>query len=215
MYRRNYEKEIYFANSIIIIIFAKNIIDMRVICDAPGQTCNRLWTYLPSIAQCLAENKKMVIIFFDWTIEDFPNLLHAPFIYFPLYQKWFLKLPKGWGWYKQLTWTVTHNNTWNKIFKLLGFTKGWDTMTDTRYLSETKPKLKHIFPPTEGNYRQGRSIHVKHPKGCRFSYRCPYPAWWLQDIYQWTLLLFSRRLLQVHARNTGTIPWKMHIIFHQ
>ncbi len=120
---------------------------MRVICDAPGQTCNRLWTYLPSIAQCLAENKKMVIIFFDWTIEDFPNLLHAPFIYFPLYQKWFLKLPKGWGWYKQLTWTVTHNNTWNKIFKLLGFTKGWDTMTDTRYLSETKPKLKHIFRP--------------------------------------------------------------------
>jgi hypothetical protein len=36
LYRRNYEKELYFANSIIIIIFAKNIIDMRAICDAPG-----------------------------------------------------------------------------------------------------------------------------------------------------------------------------------
>ena len=72
---------------------------MRVICDAPGQTCNRLWTYVSSVAQCVAEKKKMVIIFFDWTIEDFPNLLHCPFIYFPLWQPWFLKLPKGWGWY--------------------------------------------------------------------------------------------------------------------
>ena len=52
---------------------------MRVICDAPGQTCNRLWTYLTSIAQCVAK-RKMMIIFYDWTIEDFPHLLHAPFI---------------------------------------------------------------------------------------------------------------------------------------
>jgi len=52
---------------------------MRIICDAPGQTCNRLWTYVASVAQCIAEHKRMVIIFYDWTIEDFPNLLHAPF----------------------------------------------------------------------------------------------------------------------------------------
>lgn len=44
---------------------------MRIICDAPGQTCNRLWTYVTSIAQCVAERKKMMIIFYDWTIEDF------------------------------------------------------------------------------------------------------------------------------------------------
>lgn len=120
---------------------------MRVICDAPGQTCNRLWTYVASVAQCIAEHKKMVIIFYDWTIEDFPNLLHSPFIYFPLYQKWFLRLPKGWGWYKNLTWKITHNKTWDKIFKYLGFKKGWDTMNDTRYLSQTKEKLQFIFRP--------------------------------------------------------------------
>jgi hypothetical protein len=49
----------------------------------------------------------MVIIFYDWTIEDFPNLLHCKFIFYPLYHKWFLNLPKGWGWYKHLTWKVT------------------------------------------------------------------------------------------------------------
>ena len=122
---------------------------MRVICDAPGQTCNRLWTYVTSIAQCVAKDKQMIILFYDWTIEDFPNLLHAKFIYFPLWQPWFLKLPKGWGWYKHLTWKVTHNKTWDKIFKSLGFTKGWQTRTDTRYLQLTLPQLKQIFRPKD------------------------------------------------------------------
>lgn len=120
---------------------------MRIICDAPGQTCNRLWTYVTSVAQCIAEQRRMIIIFYDWTIEDFPNLLNAPFIYFPLYQKWFLKLPKGWGWYKHLTWKITHSKTCDIIFKVFGCKKGWDTMNDTRYLIDKKKELQIIFRP--------------------------------------------------------------------
>ena len=137
---------------------------MRVICDAPGQTCNRLWTYVASVAQCIAERKKMAIIFFDWTIEDFPNLLYCPFIYFPLWQPWFLKLPKGWGWYKHLTWKVTHNNAWDTIFKFLSFTKGWQTRTDTRYLKQTLPELKRIFRPKDEimNKAEGLVKEMKH-----------------------------------------------------
>ena len=122
---------------------------MRVICDAPGQTCNRLWTYVQSVAMCVAERRKMVIIFFDWTIEDFPSLLHSDRVWFPLYHPWFLRLPKGWGWYKSLTWKTTHNATWDKIFRLLGFTKGWSTRNDTRYLASTMPELKRIFRPKD------------------------------------------------------------------
>lgn len=122
---------------------------MRIICDAPGQTCNRLWTYVTSVAQCIAEKKKMTIIFFDWTIEDFPNLLHCPFIYFPLWHKWYLERGNGWNNYKGLTWKVTHNKTWDKIFQFLGFTKGWSTRTDTRYLQQTLPELKRIFRPKD------------------------------------------------------------------
>lgn len=120
---------------------------MRIICDAPGQTCNRLWTYVASVAQCVAEKKKMAIIFFDWTIEDFPNLLHCPFIYYPLYHKWYLERGNGWNNYKGLTWKVTHHKTWDKIFKFFGCKKGWDTMSDTRYLGQTKKELQHIFRP--------------------------------------------------------------------
>ena len=120
---------------------------MRIICDAPGQTCNRLWTYVTSIARCIAENKKMVILFYDWTIEDFPNLLHCPFIYFPLYHKWYLERGNGWNNYKGLTWKVTHNKTWDKVFKFFGCTKGWDTMYDSRYLDQSKQELQKIFRP--------------------------------------------------------------------
>ncbi len=122
---------------------------MRVICDAPGQTCNRLWTYVASVAQCVAERRRMAIIFYDWTIQDFPNLLHCPFIYFPLWHKWYLERGNGWNNYKGLTWKVTHNERWDKIFRFLGFTKGWNTRTDTRYLRQTHPELQHIFRPRE------------------------------------------------------------------
>jgi hypothetical protein len=89
----------------------------------------------------------MVIIFFDWTIEDFPNLLHCPFIYFPLYNKWYLTRSNGWNKYKGLTWKVTHSKFWNKMFKILGFKKGWYTLEETRYLSQTKKELQYIFRP--------------------------------------------------------------------
>ena len=50
---------------------------MRVICDAPGQTCNRLWTYVASVARCIAERRKMTILFFDWTL--FPAMAQVVF----------------------------------------------------------------------------------------------------------------------------------------
>ena len=141
---------------------------MKVICDAPGQTCNRLWTYVASVAQCIAEHKRMVIIFYDWTIESFPNLLHCPFIYFPLYQKWYLERGNGWNNYKGLTWKVTHSKTWDKIFSVLGFTKGWDTMNDTRYLAETKKELQHIFRPKKSITDKAEALMAEIRKDANF-----------------------------------------------
>ena len=105
----------------------------------------------------------MVILFYDWTIEDFPNLLHCPFIYFPLYQKWYLERSNGWNNYKGLTWKVTHNKTWDKIFKFFGCTKGWQTRTDIRYLKQTLPQLQHIFRPKDDimNKAEGMIAEMK------------------------------------------------------
>lgn len=120
---------------------------MIVICDAPGQTCNRLWSYVASISECIVKKKKLMIIFYDWTIEDFPNLLHCTWIYFPLWHKWYLERGNGWNNYKGLTWKVTHNKTWDKIFHFFGFKKGWNTTNDTRYIAQSKQELKYLFRP--------------------------------------------------------------------
>ena len=55
----------------------------------------------------------------------------------------------GWNNYKGLTWKVTHNKTWDKIFRFFGCKKGWDTMNDTRYLAQAKHELQHIFRPKD------------------------------------------------------------------
>jgi hypothetical protein len=66
-----------------------------------------------------------------------------------LWHKWYLERGNGWNNYKGLTWKVTHNKTWDKIFQFFGCKKGWHTRTDTRYLKQTMPLLKQIFRPKE------------------------------------------------------------------
>lgn len=121
--------------------------NFKVLCDAPGQTCNRLWSYVASISECIVKNKSMVIIYFDYTIDDFPNLRYCSFIYFPLYFKWFLNTKNGWNKFKGLTWKATHNEYLDKIYFSLGFIKGWHTRNDIKYIPEAKEELIKIFTP--------------------------------------------------------------------
>jgi hypothetical protein len=120
---------------------------MKIICDAPGQTCNRLWSYLATIAECIVKKKKMMILFYDYTIEDFPNFHYCPFIYFPLYQKWYLEHGNGWNNFKGLTWKATHNKKLDKIYFFFGFFKGWYTRKDTQNIAAAKKEIIHIFTP--------------------------------------------------------------------
>ena len=122
---------------------------MRIICDAPGQTCNRLWSYVASIAECYVRHKHLVIIFYDWTIEDFPHLLHCPWIHFPLWHKWYLERGNGWNNYKGLTWKATHSTRMDAIYHAMGFVKGWHTRRDTRYIPQAKAELQRLFRPKD------------------------------------------------------------------
>ena len=79
---------------------------MIILSDAPGQTCNRLWSYVASVAQCIAQHQKMIILFYDETIEDFPSFHHCQYIYFPLWNKWCLEHLNGWKYYKGITWRI-------------------------------------------------------------------------------------------------------------
>lgn len=133
---------------------------MKIIYDAPGQTCNRLWSYVATVAQCIAENRKMAIIFFDETIEAFPSFLHCHFIYFPLWNKWFLDHCNGWKLYKGLTWRIKfkYKEKWDKIACALGFTNGWQTRGENRYLKQALPELKTIFRPADAIMQMAQSM---------------------------------------------------------
>lgn len=124
---------------------------MIVISDAPGQTCNRLWSYVGSVAQCVIQHKKMAILFFDDTIEEFPALLNCKYIYYPLWNKWCLTHLNGWKYYKGAVWRIKfkYNKSWNKISNILGFTNGWQTRSDNRYLRQALPVLQQIFRPKD------------------------------------------------------------------
>ncbi len=124
---------------------------MRVIYDAPGQTCNRLWSYVASVARCIVEKRRMAIIFHDETIQDFPSFLNCPFIYFPLWHKWFFNSSKGWELYKGLTWRVKfkYKKQLDRICGLLRFTNGWELRSEKRYLQQALPELQRIFRPKD------------------------------------------------------------------
>ncbi len=131
---------------------------MKIICDAPGQTCNRLWSYVATISECIVKKKKMIILFYDYTIEDLPYFRNCSFIYFPLYQRWYLNRRNGWNKFKGLTWKATHNEKLDKIYYFFGCFKGWDTRTKIEYISEAKEEIIHIFTPKQSIVEEANQL---------------------------------------------------------
>lgn len=102
----------------------------------------------------------MAIIFHDETIEDFPSFLHCKFISFPLWNERFFHSGKGWKYYKGITWRVKfkYKKSWDKIAKSIGFTNGWESRFDSRYLQQALPELQQIFRPKEAIMKKAEEM---------------------------------------------------------
>lgn len=122
---------------------------MKIICDSPGQTCNRLWSYIPTLSECIVKKKRVAILFFDETIEQFPNFLHSRYTWFPLFCKRFLHSKNGWNKFKGLTWKLCHQKAWERFWIFTRCTYGWHQRGVTRYINEAKSELRRIFTPSE------------------------------------------------------------------
>lgn len=137
---------------------------MKIICDAPGQTCNRLWSYVATLSECIVKNKRMILLFFDYTIEDYPYFKHSKYIYFPLYCKHYLEHGNGWNNFKGLTWKACHNKRMERVFQMLGWTYGWHTRKDTRYIQKAKTILKSIFKPNDDIVKKCEELIIPYKK---------------------------------------------------
>lgn len=63
----------------------------RLIFDNNGQTCNRFWGYLDSVAWAILNKKKVYILYWDPNIKYFNRLRNSPYVSFPLYNEWLVK----------------------------------------------------------------------------------------------------------------------------
>ena len=66
--------------------------ERKIIFDAPGQTCNRLWSYIDTIGWAVRNNGRVTIWFWDKDIQHFDNLRNSRYVHFPFYSPRLIKL---------------------------------------------------------------------------------------------------------------------------
>ena len=59
----------------------------RVIHDEAGQTCNRFWAYVNHVAWAVKHHRKVYIIFWDKSIQDYDALRKNEYVSFPFYNR--------------------------------------------------------------------------------------------------------------------------------
>lgn len=123
----------------------------RIIYDEPGQTCNRFWSYLESVAWAVHEKKKVYILFWDPSLKDYDALRNSRYVSFPFYCRRLIgkygenayleKLRKKLASQKRLSFYVSSRG------RNLGFTNGWQLREADVYFPKVKDKVVEIFRP--------------------------------------------------------------------
>lgn len=126
---------------------------MRIIYDAYGQMCNRLWEYLDQIAWAKIHNSKVVSLFWDPSLDDFDNLRKNKYIKFPFYLKFINRGIKG-RIYRHILYRVLHNKIIQGIFASprfhhRGFVSGKSVLYEHDYYPEVWEEIKFIFSPNK------------------------------------------------------------------
>ena len=63
----------------------------KLIYDDNGQTCNRFWGYLDSVAWAILNKRKVIILHWDPNIKYYRRLMNSPYVSFPFYSVSFVK----------------------------------------------------------------------------------------------------------------------------
>lgn len=125
----------------------------RVITDAPGQMCNRFWSYLDSVGWAIANNRHVYILYWDKSIKDYDVLRAGRYTSFPLYSnKGISKM--GYEKYNYYSHRLFPNNKIASYFcyktrfaSSRGFIQGWDTRSATQFIPQYKQQIIRLFMP--------------------------------------------------------------------
>ena len=125
--------------------------DFRIIWDKPGQTCNRLWSYLDTIGWSVRTQNKTYVLFWDRDIKHFDHLRSNPYIKFPLYNKTLIKWLGDAKYQKLLTW-VFANRFLNRFYARTTSKKffySWQHRADKEYFPYVMDEIRNIYTPNQ------------------------------------------------------------------
>lgn len=123
--------------------------DFKIIYDEPGQTCNRLWSYLDTIGWAIETNSKVFILFWDKDICHFDKLRNNKYVSFPLYNKTLVKWI-GNDKYIKIVRKFFANRFFAPIYKKNRsnkFIEGWKKRADSQYFPNVLETIKEIYSP--------------------------------------------------------------------
>ncbi|MBR4307839.1 MAG: alpha-1,2-fucosyltransferase, partial [Bacteroidaceae bacterium] len=125
--------------------------DFRIIWDKPGQTCNRLWSYLDTIGWSIRTQNKTYVLFWDKDIRHFDRLRNNPYIKFPLYSKTLIKWFGDAKYQKLLTW-IFANRFLNRFYARTNskkFVCSWKQRASKEYFPYVRNEIRDIYTPNQ------------------------------------------------------------------
>ena len=125
--------------------------DFRIIWDKPGQTCNRLWSYLDAIGWSVRTRNKTYVLFWDKDIKYFDRLRNNPYIKFPLYNKTLIKWLGDAKYQKLLTW-VFGNRFLNRFYARTTskkFVYSWKQRSSKEYFPYVMDEIREVYAPNQ------------------------------------------------------------------
>lgn len=125
----------------------------RVLVDAPGQTCNRFWAYLDTIAWAIVYKKKVYVLFWDSSLKYFDALRDNPYVCFVFYRKCLFdkfgeQRVKTYV-QKFFTQSLIKRFLNSRYVRKLGFLPSWPLRKSHQYFPVVKSDLRKIYKPNE------------------------------------------------------------------
>lgn len=134
-----------------------------MIYDNPGQTCNKLWSYLDSVAKSLVNGTGLRIIYWDKEIEHFGALRKS--ISFPFYSS-FLKNHCHWL-VKTVFWffgTRAVKGLFGRLGESRGFVQGWKRRDSHKYYPQIPERIREVFRPDEEIVSEVEKVFSRYRK---------------------------------------------------
>ena len=120
----------------------------ETIFDRPGQTCNRLWSWLDSAGKAIANGTRLRIIFWDRETRHFSNLRESSNVSFPFYSPF---MEEHFRWYREIVFWFFGTRAIKWIFRHLGeergFVEGWKRRDSHEWFPQVKEEITELFRP--------------------------------------------------------------------